>query len=97
VLHCRERFASLGEKRNAAIESSTGDAILTWDDDISLPGRNRQAVYAIQAGTSFFQPSWSWGSRNDELPRLVFKRIAWPQCAFRKDAVSSSVWLSSAL
>jgi glycosyltransferase involved in cell wall biosynthesis len=86
LINCPERFASLGEKRNEAIANSTGDVILTWDDDdISLPGRIRQAVAAIQAGASFFRPSWSWVSRNDEPPRLVHERISWPQCAFTRE------------
>jgi glycosyltransferase involved in cell wall biosynthesis len=86
LINCQERFGSLGEKRNAAIESSTGDVILTWDDDdISLPDRIRQAVSAIQAGASFFRPSWSWVSKNDEPPRLAFERISWPQCAFTRE------------
>jgi glycosyltransferase involved in cell wall biosynthesis len=86
LINCHERFASLGEKRNAAIESSIGEVILTWDDDdISLPGRIRQAVSAIQAGTSFYRPSWSWVSRDDEPPRLFFERVAWPQCGFTSE------------
>lgn len=81
-----DRFASLGDKRNAAIEFGTGEVILTWDDDdISLPGRIRRTVSAIQSGASFYRPSWSWISTNDQHPRLEFERVSWPQCGFTRE------------
>src|SRR5581483_9236967 len=80
LINCATRFDSIGEKRNAAIGAASGEILLTWDDDdISLPGRIRQSVEAIQAGRKFFRPAWSWLIHDDGAPQLVFERIAWPQ------------------
>lgn len=83
VLNYSHRFTSLGAKRNAAVVRARGDVILTWDDDdIALPGRIRRAVEFIGAGQSFYRPAWAWTSTNGAPPRLVFQKVAWPQCAF---------------
>ena len=56
VLNAPSRFASLGEKYNAAIALATGDFIMPWeDDDISLPWRVSQAV-AMLGESDYWKP-----------------------------------------
>lgn len=45
VVNVAERYATLGEKRNAAAALATGDWLMTWgDDDIHLPHRIRRLM-----------------------------------------------------
>src|SRR4029453_8289097 len=37
ILNFRTRFPSLGEKRHYAIAQSTGQVLITWDDDDGYP------------------------------------------------------------
>ncbi len=77
---------TIGEKRNMMIESARGDIIVVWDDDdISLPHRISQAVSFISEGFVFFRPDYTWYSADNNQPRLVKRRISWPQCAYTKD------------
>src|SRR5688500_5786576 len=56
VVNAPERFKTLGEKYNAAIRMSDGDAICCWeDDDISLPDRIAKSVESL-AGYEYFNP-----------------------------------------
>lgn len=60
VVNVGRRFASLGEKYNAAVRLSAGDLLCTWeDDDISLPWRIEQGVRRI-GGAAYWNPQRSW-------------------------------------
>lgn len=70
VVNSRERFKTLGEKRNYCISLAKGSVIAVWDDDdISLPWRLSHTLIAMeQTGSPFYRPSEFlayWGS--DEL------------------------------
>jgi glycosyltransferase involved in cell wall biosynthesis len=83
VVNVEKRFGSIGEKRNALVQLCGGDIIVIWDDDdISLPHRITQAVEHIADGVSFFRPSRAWLMANDAAPRLTWREISWPQCAY---------------
>lgn len=53
------RFATLGEKRNAAIELAQGDVILVWDDDdLYLPWRlSLSWAEMCRHQTPFYRPA----------------------------------------
>lgn len=62
-----QRFATLGEKRNALVAVAKGDILLPWDDDdISLPNRVSQAVQNLEE-CDYWNPRhyWFW---NDGHP-----------------------------
>lgn len=60
-----DRFASLGEKYNKAIDLSVGTYILPWeDDDLSLPWRISQAVKQVSGKDYYWKP-----------PQVIY----WPQ------------------
>lgn len=60
VVNMPTRYATLGEKYNAAIKAARGDIILPWeDDDVSLPHRISQAVERLK-GHAYFNPRRSW-------------------------------------
>lgn len=66
VLNVGARAPTLGDKFNQAIMYARGELILPWeDDDISLPGRVRQAVAAYDVGFQYWNPgaSWFWDGR----------------------------------
>ncbi len=82
----RPERKTIGEKRNRMIESAKGEIIVVWDDDdISLSHRISQAVFFISAGVVFFRPDHTWFRTDDNKPRLLKRRIRWPQCAYTKD------------
>ncbi len=59
VYNYSDRFASLGEKRNAAIELAKGEVIAIWDDDdVSLPWRLSYSIEEMRRhDTHFYRPS----------------------------------------
>jgi glycosyltransferase involved in cell wall biosynthesis len=60
VVNVPRRFASLGEKLNAAAALARGDLLAPWDDDdISLPWRLARSVELI-AGADYFNPRCYW-------------------------------------
>lgn len=60
IINLPDRFDSLGQKFNYAIERASGDVILPWeDDDISLPHRVEQAVGKLE-GFDYWNPQQSW-------------------------------------
>ena len=67
VFNADERYSTLGEKRNAAIELAQGDIIAVWDDDdIYLPWRLSFSLAEMKRlATEFYRPAefWAyWGS-----------------------------------
>jgi glycosyltransferase involved in cell wall biosynthesis len=60
VFNIADRFASLGEKWNAAARLASGDLVAPWpDDDISLPWRLSLSVELID-GADYFNPRCYW-------------------------------------
>src|SRR5687767_5015623 len=58
VVNYPERFATVGDKRNAAVALCRHDLIAVWDDDdISLPHRLRVSVERYRSSKRFFKPS----------------------------------------
>lgn len=48
IINRKDRYASLGEKRNACIEKCSGDIVTIWDDDdVFLPNRISSAIKRI--------------------------------------------------
>ena len=87
VINASERFASLGEKYNAAIEASRGDLICPWeDDDISLPWRISLSV-GMLGQADYWNPQRYWfldarGLHSDHAMGVshncsMFRRTAW--------------------
>ena len=62
VINSRQRYPSLGEKRNAAIEMASGGMIAVWDDDdVHLPWRLSFSVSeALRLNTEFYRPAEFW-------------------------------------
>lgn len=60
VVNCDERFATLGEKYNAAVLNADGSLVCPWeDDDISLPWRISQGVERI-GRQAYWNPQRYW-------------------------------------
>lgn len=60
VINASERFATLGEKYNAAIRLARGEIIAPWeDDDISLPWRLALSVARL-GDAGYFNPRRYW-------------------------------------
>jgi len=63
VFNFKERFPTLGEKRNKAIELSKGEILISWDDDdIMLPWRLSQVAKEFNANPDlgYFKPGRAW-------------------------------------
>lgn len=76
IINKIERFASLGEKRNACIEVANGSLIAVWDDDdVHLPWRISYSISEMQRlNTLFYRPAdlWSyWGEACLRVSRTV--------------------------
>jgi hypothetical protein len=97
VVNLPRRFRSLGEKRNAAIGLTTGEALLCWDDDdISLPWRITTSLLRLAHG-DYFCPSRYWvadaaGLHSDSCRSLAHASSAFTRRAF--DAVGGYPHLS---
>ncbi len=87
VINAPQRFASLGEKYNAAIEAARGELICPWeDDDISLPWRIRLSVERL-GDADYWNPGRYWfldgrGLHSDHAMGVshngsIFRRSAW--------------------
>ncbi|MEM1353913.1 MAG: glycosyltransferase [Planctomycetota bacterium] len=71
VINCPERYATLGEKRNACIEHTKGSIIAVWDDDdVYLPWRLSYSLEQMrQHETLFYRPAeyWAWWGDSQAL------------------------------
>jgi glycosyltransferase involved in cell wall biosynthesis len=69
VINASDRYPSLGEKRNAAIEMAAGDILAVWDDDdVHLPWRLSLSLSEMQGfNTEFYRPAefWAYWSENE--------------------------------
>jgi hypothetical protein len=51
VFNFKNRFKTLGDKRNASLDIASGDILMTWDDDdIHLPSRIFDTISSIDTG-----------------------------------------------
>lgn len=68
VINEDQRYATLGEKRNAAISRSRGEILAVWDDDdIYLPWRISFSVAEMQRHDSeFYRPTEFWAYWGEE-------------------------------
>ena len=81
-----ERFESIGLKRNAATELSSGDIIFPWDDDdICLPWRISKTLEKMKDLT-YFKPSnlWWWDEGTKSVSHFE-KMMAHAMCAYHRD------------
>lgn len=62
IVNCPQRYHSLGMKWNELVRYTTSEILLPWDDDdISLPGRIRQAVERLtERRADHFNPRHVW-------------------------------------
>ncbi len=69
IVNRNERYGSLGEKRNAAIELARGELIAVWDDDdLYLPWRLSFSLgQMFEHETPFYRPAeyWAWWGNED--------------------------------
>lgn len=67
VFNFPSKIPSLGEKYDKAISMSSGDIIMSWeDDDISLPNRMSQAAKVLEHW-DYFNPQRSWYEADGKL------------------------------
>lgn len=90
IVNLNNRFATLGEKRNAAIEMSSGQFIAVWDDDdVYLPWRLSYCMARIQElETELYCPAEYWAYWGDDIlhdNQAVLDWIYHPQVIFHKD------------
>ncbi len=90
IVNAPERWTTLGEKRNAAIEFATGEFIAVWDDDdVYLPWRLSFSLERIQAlKASIYCPAEYWAYWGDEHLHDNQAQLDWiyhPLVIFRRD------------
>ncbi|MCC6944125.1 MAG: glycosyltransferase [Thermomicrobiales bacterium] len=86
VVNVSERFATLGEKRNAAVTLSSGELIAPWDDDdISLPWRLSQSVERI-GDADYYCPPNSWYMEERNLSSDVHTALTRAHSLYRRSA-----------
>ena len=88
IVNEKTRYATLGEKYNAAIRLATGAFIMPWeDDDLSLPWRIASSVLHV-ADADWWTPAryWFWHNRLRADHGMgichncaIFRRTAWEQ------------------
>jgi glycosyltransferase involved in cell wall biosynthesis len=70
VFNYKERFKTLGEKRNECVRLSKGDILVGWDDDdVSLPWRFSQIISAFNENKNlqYYKPDKAWCYYGEEL------------------------------
>lgn len=103
VVNAPERFASLGEKHNAAIRLSHGELIAPWDDDdVSLPLRlslsverlgdadyfNPRQYWFLDGGGYHFDHSMGYAHNASLFTRTAFEAVGgYPPVSMGEDAV----------
>jgi len=61
VFNVPKRFATVGEKMNAAVALASHDLLFVWDDDdIYLPHRLRFSIEQFDPRKGFFKPDKAW-------------------------------------
>ncbi len=87
IINCDERYASIGVKRNAAVEYCQHQILLPWDDDdIYLPHRISYSVSAISDSRDYFKPTRAFFSNQPGITsidtNLFHAQSAWTRTAF---------------
>jgi glycosyltransferase involved in cell wall biosynthesis len=90
IVNCDSRFASLGDKRNAATHYAAGELIAVWDDDdVYLPWRLSHSVATMRRyATPFYFPAefWAyWGDAALHDNQAIQSWISHPQFVYRRD------------
>lgn len=90
IVNVDSRWATLGEKRNAAIEMARGDYIAVWDDDdVYLPWRLSYCMRRIQQlQAPLYCPADYWAYWGDDAlheNEAILNWIYHPLVIFRKD------------
>ena len=70
IFNFKERFKTIGEKRNKSVELSSGEILVSWDDDdINLPWRLTQIAKVFNANPNlgYFKPEKSWCQHGPKL------------------------------
>ena len=64
IINLKERYKTIGEKRNACVDFCTGDLLFVWDDDdLYLPWRITLSVRMI-GKNEYFKSSKAWFINN---------------------------------
>jgi glycosyltransferase involved in cell wall biosynthesis len=80
------RFASLGEKYNAAVEMASGSILVPWeDDDVSLPHRLADSVVILRR-FAYFNPRGSWYLTGGKLHKDHLQGVNHNASAFTREA-----------
>lgn len=90
IVNAASRWATLGEKRNAAIELASGEYIAVWDDDdVYFPWRLSHSMKRIcDTAAALYCPAefWAyWGDENLHNNAAVPGWVCHPLIMFRKD------------
>ncbi len=90
IINASARWATLGEKRNAAIELAKGEFIAVWDDDdVYLPWRLSHSMRRIQElRAALYCPAdyWAyWGDENLHENQALLNWIYHPLVVFRRE------------
>lgn len=70
IFNFKERFPTIGDKRNKSVELSNGEILTSWDDDdIYLPWLLSRLVkeFELNPQLGFIQPNKSWCLSGDNL------------------------------
>jgi len=70
IFNFKERFQTIGDKRNKSVEMSKGDILTSWDDDdIYLPWLLSRFVkeFELNPQLGFVQPNKSWCLNKDTI------------------------------
>ncbi|QDT40358.1 Glycosyl transferase family 2 [Gimesia alba] len=85
VFNIKQRFQSIGEKRNACCGLCTGDVIFPWDDDdISLPWRISYSIEQMK-NCSYYKPDrlWYWNKGSIRVSKTMAHGMgAWSRTLF---------------
>lgn len=68
IINTGERFATVGEKRNACAELATHDILFVWDDDdIHLPWRISLSIDRLDESKGFYKSPHAWMISDGQL------------------------------
>ena len=107
VVNVPERFANLGDKRNAGHQLAQGELFCPWDDDdISLPWRLSLSVELL-GDADYLNPDTSWRMEGDEYlidpathiyPKSIFTRRAYEAVGgYEPISYGEDEWLENAI
>lgn len=75
VINAPSRFATIGEKRNAAVAACSHDLIAVWDDDdICLPNRLSHSMQSYDPDVRFYKSDSAFMLWFGEIKELIAQR-----------------------